>query len=81
MSGPGKLLTKEQFESGFIAFDEPYFECGVKLLPRRNDVVVHGDLDAARNAVDQMPVLKASGAYGIVRRLVFDPDNWELVRD
>lgn len=81
VAGPGQLMTKEMFEADFTGFDEPYFEYGVKLLPRRNDVVVHGSLEAARAALDQLPVLKASGDYAVVRRLVLDPDNWELVPD
>lgn len=57
----------------------PYFEYGVKFLPRRNDIVPHGSLDAAKAALSDAPILLASGNYGIVRRLVHEPGNWEIV--
>jgi hypothetical protein len=78
---PGRLLTKEQFEAGLTEFEEPYFEYGVKFLPRRNDVVEHGSLDRAKAALIDAPILRASGEYGIVRRLIHEPGAWELVPD
>ena len=72
--GPSQLLTKDQSYARLTVFDEAYFEYGVKFLPRRNDIVVHGSLEAAKAA----PVLLASGEYGIVRRLVHEPGDWEL---
>jgi hypothetical protein len=78
-SGAGRLLTEAEFRAGLTEFAEPYFEYGVKCLPRRSDVVVHGSLDAARAALDDLPALKASGEYGIVRRLTSEPGDWELV--
>lgn len=80
-SGPGLLLTREQFESRLTEFAEPYFEYGVKFLPRRNDIVVQGSLEAARSALDGSPVLNASGEYGMVRRLVHEPGDWEIFLD
>lgn len=79
--GPGLLLTRSQFESRLSAFAEPYFEYGVKFLPRRGDIVIHGSLDGARTALAELPVLKASGDYGIVRRLVHEPGDWEIFQD
>jgi hypothetical protein len=80
-AGPGLLLTKDQFAARFSEFAEPYFEYGVKFLPRRNDIVVHGSLAGSRTALEEMPALKASGDYGIVRRLVHEPGGWEIVLD
>lgn len=80
-AGPGLLLTKAQFAAGYSEFAEPYFEYGVKFLPRRNDIVVHGSLTGSRTALDEMTVLKASGDYGIVRRLVHEPGDWEIFLD
>ena len=76
--GSCQLLTKDQFSSRLTVFDEAYFEYGVKFLPRRNDIVVHGSLEAAKAALVGAPVLLASGEYGIVRRLVHEPGDWEL---
>jgi hypothetical protein len=80
-AGPGFLMTKEQFEAKHIEFEEPYFEYGVSFLPRRNDIVTHGSLDAAKAALSDAPILLASGNYGIVRRLTHEPGDWELVPD
>lgn len=80
-SGPGLLLTKEQFEAEFTEHAEPYFEYGVKFLPRRNDIVMHGSLEAAKAALIDAPILRMSGEYGIVRRLIHEPGDWELVPD
>jgi hypothetical protein len=80
-AGPGQLLTKEQFESRITEFEEPYFEYGVKFLPRRNDVVEHGSLEQAKAALIDAPILRASGEYGIVRRLTHEPGLWEIVPD
>ncbi|HEX9227530.1 MAG TPA: hypothetical protein VF885_12880 [Arthrobacter sp.] len=77
--GHGLLLTREQFEGGFIEFDEPYFEYGVKFLPRRNDVVEHGSLEAATAALEGSPILAGSGDYAIVRRLTREPGEWEIM--
>jgi hypothetical protein len=76
---PGLLVTAEQFKHDFAVFDEPYYEYGVKFLPRRNDVVVRGSLEVATGALDALPVLKASGDHGVVRRLVHEPGDWERV--
>jgi hypothetical protein len=81
VAGPGRLLTKEQFEAEHTEFEEPYFEYGVKFLPRRNDVVEHGSLERAKAALVDAPILRASGEYGIVRRLVHEPGAWEIVPD
>jgi hypothetical protein len=62
-------------------FEEPYFEFGVKFLPRRNDVVEHGGLEQAKAALIDAPILRASGEYGIVRRLTDEPGRWEIVPD
>ncbi|HEX9085899.1 MAG TPA: hypothetical protein VF867_00045 [Arthrobacter sp.] len=78
-AGPGRLLTREQFGSQFSEFAEPYLEYGVKFLPRRNDIVIHGSLETAKDALDGLPALKGSGDYGIVRRLVHEPGDWEIL--
>lgn len=78
-SGVGRLLTEAEFRAGLTEFAAPYFEYGVKFLPRRNDIVEHGSLEAAQAALDAVPELKASGNYGIVRRLTAEPGDWELV--
>jgi hypothetical protein len=78
-AGPGQLMTKEMFASEYSEHAAPYFEFGVKFLPRRNDIVVHGSYEAAVAALDGLPVLKASGEYSIARRLVHEPGDWELV--
>ena len=78
-AGPGPLLPKEQFETRFTEFEEPYFEYGVKCLPRGNDVVEHGSLERAKAALADAPILRASGHYGIVRRHIHEPSDWELV--
>lgn len=75
--GPGQLLTKDQFEARFGEWEEPYFEYGIWYRPRRNDVTVHGSLEAAQAALAGVPVLAASGDYAIVRRLVTEPGYWE----
>lgn len=76
--GPGRLLTKEQFESSITEFEEPYFEYGVKFLPRRNDVVEHGSLERAKAALADAPILRAAGNYAVVRRLTREPGDWEI---
>lgn len=60
---------------------EPYFEYGVKFLPRRNDIITHGSLERAKAALIDAPILLASGDYGIVRRLIHEPGDWEIVPD
>jgi hypothetical protein len=77
--GLGLLMTEEQFRARYTEHAVPYFEYGVKFLPRRNDIVEHGSLAAAQAALDAVPELKASGLYGIVRRLTSEPGDWELV--
>lgn len=78
-AGPGLLLTREQFEADWTEFEGPFFEYGVMFLPRRNDIVTLGSLEAATAALADAPLLLASGEYGIVRRLVHEPGDWELV--
>lgn len=78
--GPGLLVTEGQFKANFTAYDEPSFEYGVQLLARPRDVVSHGgSLEHARDALKALPVLEATGDYGIVRRLVHEPGDWERV--
>jgi hypothetical protein len=80
-AGPGFLMTKEQFEAKHTEFEEPYFEFGVKFPPRRNDIITNGSLEAAKAALIDAPILRMSGEYGIVRRLIHEPGDWELVPD
>lgn len=77
-AGAGLLLTKEQFEARFTEFEEPYFEYGVKYLPRRDDIVKHGSLERVKSALVDAPILLASGEYAIVRRLTHEPGLWEI---
>lgn len=74
------LLTGEEFRERLTPHEEPYFEYGVWFKPRRNDVVEHGTKEAAQAALDALPVLKDSGDYAIVRRLAYEPGNWEEVQ-
>ncbi|MGT2461135.1 hypothetical protein [Sinomonas atrocyanea] len=75
--GPGLLLTRDQFQAQFEEWSEPHYEYGIRYVPRPRDIVVHGSLEAAQAALEQVPVLGASGDYAIVRRLVTEPGLWE----
>lgn len=74
------LLNGEEFRGRLTPREEPYFEYGIWFKPRRNDVVEHGSKEAAQQALDNMPVLKDSGEYAIVRRLTYEPGDWEEVQ-
>jgi hypothetical protein len=74
------VLTPEEFKEQFTEHEDPYFEYGIQFIPRPRDVVSHGgNLEHAREALKAMPVLAASGEYGIVRRVVSEPGPWERV--
>lgn len=79
-TGEFNLLNGEEFRESLTPHEEPYFEYGVWFKPRRNDVVVHGSKEAAQTALDELPVLKESGNYAIVRRIIYEPGYWEEVR-
>ncbi|XTR53039.1 hypothetical protein ACOM2C_07795 [Pseudarthrobacter sp. So.54] len=78
MARPGRLMPQEMFEADSRSTRS-------LCLARRHvpapphDVAVRGSLDATKAALDQLPVLKASGGYGIVRRLAGEPGSWEPV--
>lgn len=79
-TGRFKVLTPEEFKEQLTEHEDPYFEYGIQFIPRPRDVVSHGgNLEHAREALKAMPVLAASGEYGIVHRLVTEPGPWERV--
>jgi hypothetical protein len=79
-TGRFDVLTPEEFKDQLTEHEDPYFEYGIQFIPRPRDIVSHGgNLDHAREALKAMPVLAASGEYGIVRRLVTEPGTWERI--
>ncbi|MBG0738931.1 hypothetical protein IV500_05775 [Paeniglutamicibacter antarcticus] len=79
-TGRFEVLTQDEFHEKFTGHEEPSFEYGLQFIPRPQDVVRHGSLDAARVALEAVPVLKASGDYSIVRRPVPAPGPWERIQ-
>lgn len=48
--GLGRLMREGQFHARFTGHTVPYYEYGVKFLPRRIVIVEHGTLEAARRS-------------------------------
>ena len=61
-AGPGPLLPKEQFETRFTEFEEPYLEYGVKCLPAATTSSSTATSNAPA-AVADASILRASGRH------------------
>lgn len=65
---PGVLLTADQFTAQYSKVAPPVAEYGIQAHGRDDQVVRHESLDAARGALDDLPVLRDSGHYRLVQR-------------
>jgi hypothetical protein len=76
-TGRFEVLTRREFREQFMEHEVPYFEFGIQCVSRPRDVVCHGTKQRCEDVLDDMPVLRDSGDYRIVRRRVTEPGDWE----
>lgn len=74
--GRFEVLTPTEFQKKFTEHEELNFEYGIQVVRRPRDVVEHGTLERCQTVLDEMPDLRDSGDYRIVRRLVNEPGDW-----